>query len=102
MTDYDDDYRIGRWSDGNSRRMAAGRASAASSSWRLSPATKMAVASDIAAIRQRFQIAVESREIAGVKVFIVTPADLPESNRDRLLVHVMVARHQALGDPLPR
>ena len=62
----------------------------------------MAVASDIAAIRQRFQIAVESREIAGVKVFIVTPADLPESNRDRLLVHVMVARHQALGDPLPR
>jgi acetyl esterase/lipase len=47
-----------------------------------------AVASDISAIRQRLRIQVEPSEIAGVKVFIVTPADLPQANRERLLLHL--------------
>jgi epsilon-lactone hydrolase len=47
-----------------------------------------AVASDISAIRERFKIDVQPSEIAGVQVFIVTPADLPQANRERLLLHV--------------
>jgi acetyl esterase/lipase len=47
-----------------------------------------AAAPDIAAIRQRLEVRVERGEIAGVPVFIVTPDEIPSSNRDRLLVHV--------------
>jgi epsilon-lactone hydrolase len=47
-----------------------------------------AVAPDIAAIRQRFDITVERSAVAGVPVFVITPANLPAANRDRLLVHV--------------
>jgi monoterpene epsilon-lactone hydrolase len=39
-------------------------------------------------IRERLDIAVEAAQIGGVNVFIITPADLPLPNRDRLLVHV--------------
>jgi monoterpene epsilon-lactone hydrolase len=47
-----------------------------------------AVAPDIAAIRQRFDIKVEQSAVAGVPVFVITPGNLPPANRDRLLVHV--------------
>ena len=43
---------------------------------------------DIKYIRKRLGVHVESNTIAGVKVFVVTPADLAPENRDRLLVHV--------------
>ncbi len=46
------------------------------------------VAPQIADIRQRLGISVEPSEIAGVKVFVVTPSDLPPQNSDRLLVHL--------------
>jgi len=46
------------------------------------------VAPQIAEIRQRLGISVERSEIAGVNVFVVTPADLPPQNSDRLLVHL--------------
>jgi epsilon-lactone hydrolase len=47
-----------------------------------------AVASDIAAIRQRLNVKVETNTIAGVRVYITTPANMPPANRDRLLLHV--------------
>jgi epsilon-lactone hydrolase len=47
-----------------------------------------AAAPDIAAIRRRFDVKVEQSVIAGVSVFVITPADLPPANRDRLLLHV--------------
>jgi len=60
-----------------------------SAAWKeLARQSSAAVAADIAAIRQRFPIAVEESEIAGIKVFIATPADLPQANRERLLLHV--------------
>ncbi len=42
----------------------------------------------LAAIRQRFKMHVEATKISGVRVFIVTPADVPPANRSRLLLHV--------------
>ena len=54
-----------------------------SAAWKeLARQSSAAVAADIAAIRQRFPIAVEESEIAGIKVFIATPADLPQANRE--------------------
>jgi acetyl esterase/lipase len=47
-----------------------------------------AAAPDIAAIRQRFNVSVEPKVIAGVPVFVITPAHLPAANRDHLLLHV--------------
>jgi len=46
------------------------------------------VAPFLPGIKQYFRIDVQPGEIAGVKVFTITPADLPPENRDRLLVHV--------------
>ena len=42
----------------------------------------------VAALRQKFDLKVEPTVIAGVKAFIVTPGDIPEANRNRLLIHV--------------
>jgi epsilon-lactone hydrolase len=42
----------------------------------------------VAALRQKFDLKVEPAVIAGVKAFIVTPGDIPEANRNRLLIHV--------------
>jgi acetyl esterase/lipase len=42
----------------------------------------------IPALRERFGVKSEPAVIGGVNVFVLTPADIPEANRDRLLVHV--------------
>jgi acetyl esterase/lipase len=42
----------------------------------------------VAALREKIDLKVEPTVIGGVKVFIVTPPDIPEANRNRLLVHV--------------
>jgi epsilon-lactone hydrolase len=47
-----------------------------------------AAASDIAAIRERMGIAIERDTIAGVPVFVTTPDDIPERNRNRTLLHL--------------
>jgi monoterpene epsilon-lactone hydrolase len=47
-----------------------------------------AVAPDIAAIRQRLNIRVEPGVIGGVRVFTITPTEIPPANRDRVLLHV--------------
>ncbi|MET1029085.1 MAG: alpha/beta hydrolase [Dongiaceae bacterium] len=47
-----------------------------------------AVAPALPAIRKHFDITVETAEIAGVPVFVSSPAQLPPENRDRLLLHV--------------
>jgi acetyl esterase/lipase len=39
-------------------------------------------------LREKFGVKVEPTVIAGVKAFIVTPAEVSEANRNRLLVHV--------------
>src|SRR5262245_15479247 len=46
------------------------------------------VASDIAAIRQRFNVQVAASTIAVVRAYVITPAEMPPANRDRLLLHV--------------
>jgi monoterpene epsilon-lactone hydrolase len=57
--------------------------------WReLATRSSAEVAPHLAAIRQRLNIDVESARVGGVPVFVVTPADMPPSNRDRLLLHV--------------
>jgi monoterpene epsilon-lactone hydrolase len=43
---------------------------------------------NIAAIRQRFELTIEEQTIAGVHVFVITPADVPERNRNRVLLHI--------------
>jgi monoterpene epsilon-lactone hydrolase len=43
---------------------------------------------NLPALRERLGVRVESAKIAGVPVFVVTPNELPASNRERLLVHV--------------
>ena len=39
-------------------------------------------------VRDKLGVTIESSTIAGVKVFILTPKDIPPANRNRLLVHV--------------
>jgi acetyl esterase/lipase len=39
-------------------------------------------------LKERFQLTVEPRLIAGVKSYVVTPATIPAKNANRLLVHV--------------
>jgi epsilon-lactone hydrolase len=59
------------------------------SAWReLAADSAAGAAADIAAIRHKLDVQVEAASIAGVRVFMVTPADLPPENRDRLLLHV--------------
>jgi monoterpene epsilon-lactone hydrolase len=59
------------------------------SAWKaLASQSSAAVAADIAAIRQRLNVSVEAGEIAGVRVFVVTPAEIAPGNRERLLLHV--------------
>ncbi|MGA9324096.1 MAG: alpha/beta hydrolase [Xanthobacteraceae bacterium] len=42
----------------------------------------------VAALREKLDLKVEPTVIGGVKAFIVTPGDMPEANRNRLLIHV--------------
>jgi acetyl esterase/lipase len=59
------------------------------SGWRsLAARSSAEVVPHLAAIRERLNIDVRSAQIDGVPVFIVTPADIPPANRDRLLLHV--------------
>ncbi len=59
------------------------------SAWRdLAARSAAEVVPHLAAIRQRLNVDVRSAQISGVPVFVVTPADMPPSNRDRLLLHV--------------
>lgn len=46
------------------------------------------VAAGMPALEKKFGVSVMPSMIAGVKVFMVTPAAIPEKNRNRLLVHV--------------
>ena len=39
-------------------------------------------------LRQRLGVKVEPTVIGGVKAYVVTPESIPETNRNRLLVHV--------------
>ena len=39
-------------------------------------------------LRQRLGVKVEPKVIGGVKAYVVTPESIPETNRNRLLVHV--------------
>ena len=39
-------------------------------------------------VREKLGVTLEASEIAGVKVFTLTPREIPAANRDRLLVHV--------------
>jgi monoterpene epsilon-lactone hydrolase len=39
-------------------------------------------------VREKLGVTMEASEIAGVKVFILTPREIPTANRDRLLVNV--------------
>ena len=55
---------------------------------KLAARSAAAVAPALPAIREHFNIQVETSEIAGVPVYISTPAELPPENHDRLLVHV--------------
>jgi acetyl esterase/lipase len=47
-----------------------------------------AVAKTLPELRARLGVKVEPTTIGGVNAFIVTPNDIPEANRNRLLVHV--------------
>ncbi len=61
----------------------------AASAWRdLATRSAAEVVPHLAAIRQKLNIDVRSAQISGVPVFVVAPADMPPSNRDRLLLHV--------------
>ncbi|RTL90817.1 MAG: alpha/beta hydrolase [Hyphomicrobiales bacterium] len=42
----------------------------------------------LAALRKSLKVGVEPTTIAGVKAYLVTPADLPANNRNRLLLHI--------------
>lgn len=47
-----------------------------------------ASAAGVAPMAERLHVAIEPGEIAGVKIYRLTPQDIPEQNRNRLLVHV--------------
>ena len=40
------------------------------------------------ALRERFKVKTEATTVNGVQAYLVTPADLPAENRNRLLVHI--------------
>ena len=44
--------------------------------------------SELAALRERLKVKIETTTIDGVKVYIVTPETIPPENRNRLLVHM--------------
>lgn len=57
--------------------------------WRaLAQASADTVAPDLPRIKSRFGLTVERAEIAGVPVFRIAPAEIPEANRDRMLLHL--------------
>lgn len=39
-------------------------------------------------IREGFRLKIEERRIAGVHVYVITPPEIPEANRDRVLMHL--------------
>lgn len=45
-------------------------------------------AKGLAELRQRYDVKVENVQIGGVNCYVVTPAEIPASNKNRLLVHV--------------
>jgi acetyl esterase/lipase len=47
-----------------------------------------AVAKTLPALRERLGVKVEATKIGGVNAYIVTPDNIPEANRNRVLVHV--------------
>src|SRR4249919_1341719 len=47
-----------------------------------------AVAKTLPDLRAKLGVKVEPTKIGGVNAYIVTPNDIPEANRNRLLVHV--------------
>lgn len=51
-------------------------------------AEKAEFARGMAALRQRYGVKVENVKIGGVNCFVLTPATIPASNKNRLLVHV--------------
>jgi monoterpene epsilon-lactone hydrolase len=46
------------------------------------------LAATLPGLREKLGVKVEATKIGGVNAFIVTPDNIPEANRDRLLVHV--------------
>ncbi len=57
--------------------------------WRVLAARSAAeVTPHLQAIQQQLGVRVETSQIAGVRVFVVTPNDLPDRHRNRLLMHV--------------
>src|SRR6476660_3261496 len=59
------------------------------SDWKQTAKDSIAVAApNIAKIRQRFELKIEEQTIGGVHAFVITPADLPERNRNRVLLHI--------------
>lgn len=57
--------------------------------WRqLSDSIATAVAPQIPGIAERMQVKVEPSTIGGVRVYVITPDNMPPSNRNRLAVHV--------------
>jgi acetyl esterase/lipase len=46
------------------------------------------LAATLPGLREKLGVKVEPTTIAGVNAYIVTPSDIPEANRNRLLVHV--------------
>ena len=70
-----------------------------SSGWNTPPTTpddwaqlvkkrEVASAANVQPMADRLHVAIEPSTIDGVKVYILTPADIPPQNRNRLLVHV--------------
>ncbi|MFC0410656.1 alpha/beta hydrolase [Roseomonas elaeocarpi] len=57
--------------------------------WRqLAESNVATVAAQIPAMAERLRVSVEPTTIDGVRAYTITPADLPERNRNRLAVHV--------------
>jgi monoterpene epsilon-lactone hydrolase len=46
------------------------------------------VVAGLQAMRERMEVSVEPSTMDGVRVYIVTPKDIPPENRDRVLIHV--------------
>ncbi|MBO1078189.1 alpha/beta hydrolase [Roseomonas haemaphysalidis] len=57
--------------------------------WRaLAESNVAAVAPQIPAMAERMRVSIEPSTIDGVRVYTITPADMPAGNRNRLAVHV--------------
>ncbi len=57
--------------------------------WRqLSDSIAIAVAPQIPAMAERMRVTIEPSKIDSVRVYTITPADMPAQNRNRLAVHV--------------